>query len=182
MTNRSVRVAVALATLVPSLGTAQSQWTIRQQDPVEVAGRWMGKAVLLDTLAIWTPINASRTRTFEAAVRILRHFNMPIEMADSARLLIVNKRFVPRGKVAGKQRSAWIRCGTGMTGDYADTWRVTMSYAVYVDSTAADKTGLGVALVATATNTEGASKPPILCASNGALEKEIARMVGHSSS
>lgn len=106
---------------------------------------------------------------------------LPMEQADSSRRLIVNRRFIARGKLAGKVMSHWFRCGQGLTGDYANTWRLSMAYAVYTDSSTAQTARLGVALFASASNPEGSSSGPLLCASTGNLESEIAKLVANSS-
>ena len=182
MLNRSVRIAVGLTAWLPALAAAQRPTNVtRGEEVIEASGRWMGRPVLLDTMVVWTTNNASAARTFAAAVRTIQYLELPFERADSARRLIVNRRLVTR-KIAGKSMAHWFRCGQGMTGEYANTWRVTMAYAVFSDSSSAETARLGVALFAAAWNPEGSSSPQMLCASTGNLEAEIARLVGQSSS
>ena len=175
MTRHTLCVAACLGALSPAV--AHPQLT-PPMDPIEVGSRWMGKTVLLDTLATWNPVPGTRAQTYSAVLRVLQHhLKLPVETADSTRGVVFNKRVVVRGKLAEKPVSRWLRCGTGMVGDFADTWRVTLAYAVYVDSTPSGASRLGVALFATASDVAGVSKPPAMCTTTGALEAEITRLV-----
>ena len=66
---------------------------------------------------------------------------------------------------------ARLRWGTDRPA--ADSWRITLAYAVFVDTAAAGASRVGVALFATARNPEVVSTSAVACGSTGALEREI---------
>ena len=170
------RAGLVVALLLGTAPVASAQLVIRQDNPVRVANHWVGQ-IMLDTLAIWENVPASRARTFAAALAVLDSLEMPFERADSTRSVVYHSRIVARRRFANRALSQMMRCGGGLTGDNADVWRVTLSFAVYVDSIAAEKSRLGVAIFASAMDVQGASKPTIICATRGALEHEITRLV-----
>lgn len=158
------------------VSAAGAQLIIRQENPVPIRYHWVGQLVL-DTLAIWSDVAAPAEKTFAAALQVLDTLGLPVERADSARSVAFHSRLVASGKLARRAVSQSLRCGGGITGDHADVWRVSIAYAVYVDRVAPDRSRVGVALFARALDTQGVSKPPIICGSKGALEHEISRRV-----
>jgi hypothetical protein len=136
----------------------------------------MGRHVLLDSLAVWHEVAAPAPQTYAAIVRLADSLKLPVERADSARGVVFNRRFVAR-RLAGRAMSRWIRCGSGLAGDYADIWRATIAYAVFAEPGNTGGTRVGVALFATVTDVEGTSQRPTLCATTGALEAEIVKRV-----
>lgn len=170
--------ALALVAMLPSLALAQSDVTIQRRDPIEVAARGMHASVMLDSLALWENVSAPRSVTFDAVVRVIKnHVKLRIEQTDTITKVVYNKRLIASNKLAGHPMSRWLRCGTGLTGQYADSWRITLAYAVFVDTVAAGGSRVGVALFATARDTDGVSTAAAACGSTGALEREIVNKV-----
>jgi hypothetical protein len=166
--------AVAFAAMLPSLAMAQSGLDIQRPDPIEVFTRGRHGNVMLDTIARWEDVSAPRSLTFDALVRVIKnHVDLRIEHADTIRKVVYNKRLIASIKLAGQPMSRWLRCGAGLTGDHANSWRITLAYAVFVDSVSANASRVGVALFATARDTDGVSTAAVACGSTGALEREI---------
>lgn len=164
---------LALLSLFPSLAAAQGV-LVQPRNPIEIFDRNMRGNVRLDTLVRWENVSATLPIAYDAAVRVVKHHvKLPVEQVDTVAKVVYNKRLIVSSRLAGQPMSRWLRCGTGLKGDHADTWRITLAYAVFVDSAAADASRIGVALFATARNTEGVSTSAVACASTGALEREI---------
>lgn len=168
-----------LAALLPSVAAAQVDVAAHRRDPIEVFTNNRHGSVRLDSVARWEEVSAPLATTFDAVVRVVEHHvKLRVEHADTVSKVVYNKRLITSGMLAGKPMSRWLRCGTGLTaGDYADQWRLTLAYAVFVDAVSATTSRVGVALFATARNTEGVSTGAVACASTGALEKEIVAKV-----
>lgn len=132
---------------------------------------------VLDTFAIWTTVPGTPAETYAAALQVLDSLKMPIVTADSSHGLLLNKLFVARRRMAGRPMSWALHCGSDLTGANADTWRISMAYALFIDPSTANTSRLGVAIAAGANNVEGAYKPPVMCGSTGALEADIAKRV-----
>lgn len=175
---RKVIVASAFLALAPpatSMAQLRSASPFQESD-LNVSLRGFSQRVLLDTLAVWKVIPGSPASTFRSVRRILDSLKVPITDADSTQGVIYNRGFVARSKLAGKQVSSSLRCGVGLAGDYADYWRVSIAYAVFVKASG-DGSRLGIALAAGANNVEGLSKPAVQCATTGTLEHRIATLV-----
>jgi hypothetical protein len=164
---------LALLAVVPSMAAAQQDVT-HKRDPIEVLWRGGHGGVRLDSLARWEEVAARRATTFDAVTRVIKHHvKLPVEQSDTIVKVIYNKRFIASGRLAGQPMSRWLRCGGGLTGDHADSWRLTLAYAVFVDSVSAGASRVGVSLYATARSIDGVSTSAVSCGSTGALEREI---------
>ena len=165
--------AAAFVMFLPSLGVAQTPREARR-DVFEILVQGKRGNVKLDTLARWEEVTAPHSKTFDAVTRVLKHHvKLRIEHTDTIGDVVYNTKHIASGKLAGQPMSRWLRCGVGMTGDHADWWRITLSYAVYVAPAATDRSRLGVAVYATGQSPDGSSTARVPCASTGALEREI---------
>jgi hypothetical protein len=69
--------------------------------------------------------------------------------------------------------SSWIRCGEGITGPNADSWRVSIAILSAVERVAKDTTRVRTVVVASARNMAGGSSAPMMCTTSGQLEEAI---------
>lgn len=169
---------MALVALIPSLAVAQRDVTIERRDPIQVFARDRHGSVRLDTIARWEEVSASHSITYDAVVRVIKHHvKLGVEQADTVSKVVYNTRLIVSSKLAGQPMSRWLQCGSGLTGDYADVWRITLAYAVFVETGSTNTSRVGVALFAIARNPEGVSTSAVACGSTGALEREIVRKV-----
>lgn len=167
-----------LALAIPVASDAQVRSNGPAQDAeVNVRMRGFRERILLDTVAVWNRVPGPGPQTFRNALRVLDSLGVPIAYADSIRGVIHHGGFVARGRLAGKSVSNSLRCGMGLAGDYADSWRVSIAYAVFVRPDG-EHSSLGVALIAAANDVEGVSKPAVQCASTGLLEGTLHKTVG----
>jgi hypothetical protein len=138
--------------------------------------------VLLDSVAVAFTIDGSRARVFAAARATLGDLGIPLTRIDSLRGTLVNVNLDARRRLSGKRLSELLSCGTGLIGENADRFRVTIAVAAFVDSLAPEQSRLRVAFAAGARDTEGSSKPPVTCGSTGAFEnmlgERVARRLG----
>ena len=167
---RLARAGVVALLLAPALLGAQPR-------RVTVMIRGYGQPVMLDTLASYSDIAEPPARVFNAAVKVLDELKLTRTDHDAAHGLLANRMLTARVRLAGHPMSWMIHGGSDMLGDYADTWRVSLAWAVYVDSVGPAASRLGIALLAGANNVEGAYKPAVACGSTGSLETDIAKRV-----
>jgi hypothetical protein len=168
---RLLVVALVLGVAVPAQLEAQRR--------VNVTLKAYDQLVMLDTLAAWNEVLASPAEVYAAARRILDSLKVPVSHVDSVGGLVMSTEFSTRRRIANKPASWALRCGMGLTGDYANYWRLSVAYAVFIDKSG-DQSRLGVAIAAGALDIEGASKPPVRCGSTGMFEKEIAKLISLS--
>lgn len=174
----SASAALALAAPAPAVAQNVPQVpTVRATDGDQLI-RGMRDRVLLDSIAVWNEVPASPAQVYTRVRQILDSLKLPYTQADSTGGLIANPSVVVR-RLGGVANSKSLRCGFGPSGDYADTWRVTASYAVYVHQStrAGGGTRLGVAVMGQARDMSGASSSSVYCASTGKLESDITSLV-----
>jgi len=156
---------------------AASTTLAAQARNIDVRLRGYEHLVRLDTLAVWTVIPATPANAYVAAQFVFDALQMPLTTADSVGGLLYQSGFNTRRKVLGKRMSWAVKCGDGITGDNADSWRIHMAYAVFLEPAPDNQTRMGVTLAAGANNVDGAYKPAVGCGSTGAFEAEIAMLV-----
>lgn len=172
---RILAATLALSALMAASG-AQAQ--AKAQRPIDVRLRAYQEPVRLDTLVLWTVINAPPARTYTALREILELIKVPVDAADSVGGVLLKDPFITRREILRKPMSWALNCGQSINGLNADTYRIHMAYAMFVEPTVdRQQTRLGTALAAGASTTEGSSKPPVGCGSTGAFEREIAMLV-----
>ena len=173
------RVLVVLASLAfPLAADAQLRSGGPANEPdMNIRMRGFRERVLLDTMAVWQPVPGSPIQAFRNALVVLDSLKIPVAHADSIRGVIHHYGFVARSQLAKKPISQSFRCGMGLSGDYADTWRVSIAYAVFVKPDG-ENSQLGVAFITGANDVEGVSKPAVQCGTTGRLEQTIAKAVG----
>jgi len=150
-----------------------------QQGPGRVTVKLLGynHLVTLDTLVAWSDVVAPAAETYAMARQTIGVLKLPVTGIDSTRWLVANTGFKARTSLAGHTMSWAFRCGSAMTGDYADTARLSIAYAIFVEPTTEGHSRLGVALISGAETVDGASRTPWDCISTGRLEQEIVRLV-----
>ena len=137
----------------------------------------VGGRILLDTIAVWSEVPGTNAEVFTRVKRILDSLKVPYARVDSAGGLITNESFVAR-RIAGRANSTWLRCGFGPSGDYANVWRVTATYAIYFHPPREGTgTRLGIALMGWARDMSGPTSSQLYCASTGAFEQTISRQL-----
>lgn len=93
--------------------------------------------------------------------------------------VISNTSFVVRRQLGGVNLSRYLDCGSGLTGPAANQLKITMSLVLQVVGDSS-----GVSTLRTQVNgygqSEATSDPPVHCATTGALEARIAKMVNEA--
>ena len=175
--NSRVLVVFALLGLPFAAGAQLKSGGPANEPDMNIRMRGFRERVLLDTMAVWQPVPGSPIQAFRNALFVLDSLKIPVAVADSIRGVIHHSGFVARSQLARKPISQSFRCGVGLTGDYADTWRVSVAYAVFVKPEG-EHSKIGVAFITGANDVEGVSKPAVQCGTTGALEQTIAKAVG----
>lgn len=144
---------------------------------IDVRLRGYQHPVALDSIAIWNVIPAPPARTFTAVRHVLEELGLPFTAADSANGVFYKSPFTTSRRILGNRMSWALSCGHGLTGPNADSYRIHMAYAIFLEPAEDQRTRIGIALASGANTTEGTSTRPVPCASTGAFEQEIAMRV-----
>ncbi len=129
--------------------------------------------VSVDSLATAVTIDAPRGVTFRALSQVLTELKIPIDTRDSTRG-VIGVMSVPRMRTFGTGRiSAYLNCGSGLTGLNADNWRVFVTALAFVEAADSMTTTMRVAMIGGARDVAGSSTDPVACGSTGAFESLI---------
>lgn len=165
------RVVVPVALVLAAAAPLAAQ----QRSVVAVPG--YTTLIELDTLAIGGEVAAARGRVFTAVLEAYRTLKIPLPAVDSVRGVVGNWAWRAPHSMAGQRMSNWLSCGTTMTGQIADEYRI----AVWIHTTMAAKgpgsTLLRTAFVAGARSVDGASRQQMPCLSTGRFEARVQALV-----
>ena len=151
--------------------------SVGAQRPTAVRLPGHSAPVPLDSGAVDTVLPASAGAVFFAARQVFFELKIPVPIADSTRGYLINGRFIKLRELAGFPLSTYLNCGSGMTGPNADSFRVTMAIAAFVDGTGPNASRLRLTVLAGAESTEGVSKSAIACGTSGLLEERILKTI-----
>jgi len=166
----TLRALLALALVAPAAAAQAPRYRVKLRAfPMEIA---------LDTLIFnKVKVGAPMGPTFTALQQVYSELKLPKPTADSANGQLAVLRLVRTYTIGNERMSVYFNCGTGLTGDNADSWRLTIALASYTHPAAGDSTTVSTGIVAQAEDMGGASKEPVMCGSTGLLETRIGRMV-----
>lgn len=150
-----------------------------QSNRLRVALPAYERQILMDTLAeaIHVP-EAAPGKVFHAADIVLRNvLRTRPDVRDSLLGMVAVARFVKTRNLGGTPLSKYLNCGSGMTGLFADNYRVQMPVAAFVDPSPKGGSMLRVAVIAAAQDPSGTSNTAVTCGSTGVLEAELRRAI-----
>jgi len=129
--------------------------------------------VSMDTVQSWVLVPGNVAAVYQKAQEVYGALKIKVTLLDSLAGQVGNTGFNQSGSLAGRRMSSWLRCGEGITGPNADSWRVTLAVLSSVERVTKDTTRLRSIVVATARNLAQGSATPMMCATTGQLEEHI---------
>jgi hypothetical protein len=129
--------------------------------------------VITDTMGTPYEVPAPAGRAFAALAAVYTDLKLTPELRDSAMLQVGNPSFYRRETVAGRQISTYLSCGDGMTGPYADYYRIYLSLLSTVTPLGSDSATVRTVLLGSAVNVTEGARQPMPCESTGRLEVRI---------
>ena len=108
---------------------------------------------------------------------ILSYADLGIEpsVADRATGRYGNGGFVAPRRMAGRPLAEFFSCGSGLTGPYIESGRLTANVVTTVQPAPDGTTTAVTYATGTLRRNDGTSTDPIVCASTGALEEQLRR-------
>ncbi len=173
-----VRRIAQLALLISAVGSVVSQPVAAQGNGPVVRMAAFPLPVLLDTIQrANVTIAAPKDRTLFAVNGVYEALKITPELIDPPRGQIGVLRAKVSRRLADQPMSNLFNCGRGLTGENADTWRLTIASVTYVEAKGADSSVVSTSVVGMAEDMSGGSTDPVICGSMGLLETRIAEMV-----
>jgi hypothetical protein len=133
--------------------------------------------VITDTMGTAYEVPYPPSRVYSVVLAAFKELKIPADVQDSAGGRVESKVFHRRGDLAGKQISTWLSCGEGITGPYADTYRVYLTAMTTVEPKGEDSSTIRTILLAGAVNVADGARQPMACESTGRLEIRLHRLV-----
>lgn len=133
--------------------------------------------VVTDTMGTVFDIPYPAAAVYRALLAVYAELKVPAEVQDTAVGRVESNVFYRSGSLAGKQISTYLGCGDGMTGPYADQYRVYMVAMSTVGKKDAENSTLRSVLLGGAVAVAEGARQPMACESTGRLEIRIQQMV-----
>jgi len=177
--------AILRAALAAALGTACSSGTGAAPPTVTTTATTRtldapGAKIDLSTNEEHNVIQSSILSPVDTVWKVLPGVFLELDVepntVDPTTHVIANTQFTVRRSLGGVKLSRYVDCGTNITGAAADQMQVTMSLTVQALGDSGNVTTLRTQVEAHGV-AEGTSGVQVTCATTGALEARVARMV-----
>ena len=112
-------------------------------------------------------------KVWPALVMSYADFGIEPSVADRAAGRYGNGNFVAPRRLGNRPLADYFNCGSGLTGPYIDTGRLTANVVTSIQPAADGTTSAVTYASGTLRRNDGASTDPIVCASTGALEETL---------
>ena len=133
--------------------------------------------IAMDTIISLTEFEAPAGRVWSAAARVFYDYKIPTDVRDSARGVVGTVAYTKSSYFQDFMMSAVLNCGMSITGPNADNFRITSALVAIVFPGEAGKTRLGVGFVGSGVDMRGHASDPVICASTGRVESDVANRV-----
>lgn len=133
--------------------------------------------VVTDTIGTAYDIPFPPGRVYSAVLAAFNELKISADVRDSLGGRVETNVFHRRGDLGGKQISTYLECGDGITGPYADSYRVYMIVLTTIVPKGADRSALRSVLLGGAVNVAEGARQPMACESSGRWEIRLHKLV-----
>jgi hypothetical protein len=148
-----------------------------QRDRVVIVVPGKITRVVTDTTGVPIEYDVRPGLVFDAVRKVYAELKIPLTLEDSTTGEVGNLKFYRTGSLGGSQLSSYVSCGSGVTGPYADQYRVYIALRSIVAPAAQGGARLRTVLFAAAMDVSQGARQAMPCESNGRLEILIGKMV-----
>ena len=131
---------------------------------------------LIDTMGTPREVPYTASKVFAAMEKVYESLKVKPEI-HAAPAQIGNQALYSRGKFAGHRMSAILDCGGGMTGLYADSYRIYLGLVTFIEENPGRTSTVRTVLVGNALNVTEGVRPTQKCRSVGELEAKMHDMM-----
>jgi hypothetical protein len=133
--------------------------------------------VVTDTMGTPYEVPYPAANVYSALLAAFKELKVPAEVRDSAAGRVESNVFHRRGDLGGRQISTYLSCGDGITGPYADSYRVYMVIMTTVTPKDRENSTIRTIFLAGAVNVSEGARQPMACESSGRLEIRLHKLV-----
>lgn len=130
-----------------------------------------------DVVKVGFDVDAPPEKAWEALIQVVADLGVEVSGTDPAAFALNNPDFQISRRLGDERLSRYLRCGSGMTGPFADRYRIRMNFHSQVAPTPDGKSVVETTIQAMGTNPEGTSNTRVPCTSTHILESRIAEGV-----
>jgi len=131
---------------------------------------------LIDTMGMPREVPFTPPKVFAALEKVYAELKFKPDV-HAPPFQIGNQGFMARGSLAKSRMSAWVDCGSGMTGPIADDYKLYLGLVTFVEITAGSTSIVRSVLVGNAINVTEGRQPTQRCRTTGELELKIHEMM-----
>jgi hypothetical protein len=168
------------ATLLGVVGCASSQTDttvpVPREDVVRVTtgdGSAADVRLQREDFIVRSEVNAARAAVWEAIPAVFAEIGLPAPVMDRASWIAAVEDHTIMRFLGKEALSRLISCGSGMSGEYANTRRIRLTVRTLLENPSPDRTIVSTRVEARAYAMDGTSTAPAECASRGPLEAMI---------
>ncbi len=163
-------IVILLAACAPAAGAPSGPGP---QAPSEISRNTGGYDVRLrsDAKPVEATLPVSPARLWPIALRAYTSVGLRADVVDSVGHRVETRRLMAHFRMANHRLSSLFDCGTNLTGDIADSWRLAIdAQMAVVPEGAPDRARVAMSVMATATPVGGSGSSVTPCSSSGRLE------------
>jgi hypothetical protein len=133
--------------------------------------------VITDTTGTPYEVPFAVGRVYTAVLAAYKELKIPADIQDSLQGRVESNVFHRRGDLGGKQISTYLGCGDGITGPYADSYRVYMIVTTTIVPKGENRSTIRTVLLGGAVNVSEGARQPMACESTGRWEIRLHKLV-----
>jgi hypothetical protein len=137
---------------------------------------WQG-TIVMDTLRQDTNVKAAPDMVYKAALAVFKELSISVADSSATTGLVGNGKIETMHAFAGAQMSRWFDCGEMGVLPAANSFRMQIAIAAFVNTAADGGTRLGIAAAASGRDPTGSTPGPRACNSTGNLETALAAKI-----
>jgi hypothetical protein len=130
-----------------------------------------------DVVKVSFDVDAPPEKAWEALIKIVADLGVEVSGTDPAAFALSNPDFSISRRLGDERLSRYLRCGNGITGPFADRYRIRMNFHSQITPGPDGTSVVETTIQAFGINPEGTSNTRVSCTSTHILESRIAEGV-----
>ena len=174
---------IRILAILAVTGCASAAGTGRPpENPARVTTAGTGADILIanDTEAGLLRVRATPEAAWIGLPGVFEALEIPVNQVDSRQKMLGSSAFTTRRRLGGQPLSAYLSCGSTLSGPIANQYEVRLSVLSQIFPAAEAEARVRTRVEASARSRDGASGSSVPCASTGGLETRIAELLNRS--
>lgn len=170
-------LTLVLAAACASPGAGPGSRPVARPPSIQESGTTMDVTFTPSRGVVSDAVRAAPAAAWEALPKAYADLGIPVQEVSEASRVLGNSRLVVSRRLGETPLSQYLECGSGVTGPFADRYRVELLIRTSVVPADGGTARVDTYVEASARNPEGSSNTGVACASTQRLERKIAERV-----